>query len=88
MAYNVGTGLAVPHETIAKLWVREIDPTNKDLILTGLIKGMTDNTIDTTTNTYSHGCMLTQVDGTTNLSGTWVNVSTAASPSWKRYSDI
>lgn len=85
MAYDIGVGLAVPHEKIANLWVRETDNTNNDLILTGLIKGMTDNAIDTTANTYSHGCLLTQVDGTTNLSGTWENINTAAAPQWQRW---
>lgn len=90
MAYNIGTGLAVPHETIPNLWVREIDQTNSDLILTGVVKtdapGVAGKFLQT--NTYSHGCMLCQVDGATNFSAQWVNVGTAASPSWKRFSDI
>lgn len=88
-----GTGLAVgPHPTIANLWVREVDPVSTNtyghpLIVTGVIKGVSDNSIDTTTNTYAHGCLLTQVDGKTNLSGTWENVGTTASPAWQRWSD-
>lgn len=85
-----GTGLAAgPHPTIANLWVREIDHTTTAtypfLILTGVIKNQTDNAIDTTTLTYAHGCLLTQVDGTTNLSAQWENTGTAASPAWKRW---
>lgn len=89
-----GSGIvsASAHPTIAKLWVREVDPTSVPtygypLIITGLIKGVSDNSIDTTTNVYAHGCLLTQVDGTTNLSAQWENVGTAASPSWKRWQD-
>lgn len=94
MATFVGAGIVSgsPHPTIPNLWVREVDPTSTatygyPLILTGVIKGMTDNAIDTTTNTYRHGCVLTQVDGTTNLSAQWENVGTVASPSWQRWSD-
>jgi len=94
MATYVGAGIVSgsPHPSIAKLWVREVDPVSVatygyPLILTGVIKGMTDNAIDTTTNTYHHGCILTQVDGTTNLSAQWENIGTVASPAWQRWSD-
>ena len=94
MATFVGAGIVSgsPHPTIANLWVREVDPVSTatygyPLILTGVIKGMTDNAIDTTTNTYHHGCILTQVDGTTNLSAQWENIGTIVSPAWQRWSD-
>lgn len=87
-----GSGLvsASPHPTIANLWVREVDPTTVvtygyPLILTGIIKNVGDNAIDKTASTYSHGCLLTQVDGATNLSAQWENTGTVASPSWKRW---
>lgn len=86
-----GTGLAVgPHPTIANLWVREVDPTKTTVypppIITGVIKSVaTGSNPDTTANIYSHGCILTQVDGTTNLSAQWENTGSYASPSWKRW---
>jgi len=73
-----GTGLVAPHPTISNLWVREIDPTNNNLILTGIIKGGPDSTA----NVYSHGCLLTRVDGTTGATSVYENVGTSASPSW------
>lgn len=78
------------HPSIAGLWVREVDPTSTatyghPLIVTGVISGVSDNAIDTTANTYIHGCLLTQVDGTTNLSAQWENVGTVAAPSWQRW---
>ena len=94
MAILPGSGSGIiagsAHPSIANLWVRELDPTSTatyghPLIVTGVIKGMTDLTIDTTTNTYCHGCLLTQVDGTTNLSAQWVNIGTVASPAWQRW---
>ena len=94
MATFVGAGIisGSPHPSIPGLWVREIDPLSmntygKHLILTGVLKGVSDNAIDTTTNTYHHGCILTQVDGTTNLSAQWENVGTIASPSWQRWQE-
>ena len=89
----VGTGLAAgPHPTIANLWVREIDQTTTAtypfLILTGVIKNLTGSYPDTTTLTYAHGCVLTQVDGTTSLSAQWENTGTAASPLWRRWSTV
>ena len=95
MATFVGAGIisGSAHPSIANLWVREVDPTSTathghPLILTGVISGLSsDNAIDTTTNTYHHGCVLTQVDGTTNLSAQWENVGTIASPSWQRWQE-
>jgi hypothetical protein len=89
-----GTGLiGYPHPSIANLWVREIDPTTTAtypfLIITGVIKNVADVDIDNdfaTTLTYAHGCVLTQVDGTTNLSAQWENVGSAATPVWERWS--
>ena len=86
-----GTGIisGSAHPTKPNLWVRELDNvisgTQPPLILTGVIKGMTDNAIDTTANTYAHGCLLTQVDGVTGLSATWENIGSSASPSWQRW---
>ena len=92
---SVGTGLVAGyrHPTIANLFVREVDPTTTatyghPLIITAVISGMSDNAIDTTTNTYHHGCLLTQVDGTTNLSAQWENIGSVASPAWQRWSDL
>lgn len=92
-----GTGIlsGAPHPSIANLWVREVDPTStatygKPLIITGVIKNVADVDIDndfSTANTYRHGCLLTQVDGTTGLSAQWVNVGTVASPSWQRWEE-
>jgi len=90
------TGVGVmgyPHPTIANLWVRELGPMSstltEPLILTGVIQNVADVDIDnsfSTTNTFAHGCILTQVDGTTSLSAQWGNVGTAASPAWERWS--
>ena len=67
-----GTGLTGKHPTIANLWVREIDPTNNDLILTGLVKTDTpgSNSKFVETYTYSHGCLLVKNYG---LSGSPLN---------------
>ena len=83
----VGVGLAAPHDTIANLWVREIDsiPNVVPLpILSGIITGVPG----TQANTYSHGCVLTQVNGTTSLSAQWENVGTYALPAWQRWSTV
>lgn len=83
----VGTGLVAgaAHPTVPNLWVREVDSTltvYPPPILTGVITGQpTANA-----NIYSHGCILTQVDGTTSLSAQWENTGTYASPSWQRWS--
>lgn len=90
-----GTGLIAGslHPSIPNLWVRELDPTSTatyghPLIVTAVIKNVADVDIDNVfsdASTYVHGCLLTQVDGTTNLSAQWENTGTVASPVWQRW---
>lgn len=76
-----GTSIVSPHPTIANLWVRETDSLNSNLILSGYCNG----TPDTTASTYSHGCVLIQLDSGTNNTSQWENVGTSASPSWHAF---
>ncbi len=81
-----GSGLAAgPHPTVPNLWVREVDQTRTTVypppVISGVIKGQPTADV----NIYSHGCLLTQVDGTTSLSAQWENTGTLASPSWQRW---
>lgn len=83
--------MATPHDTIANLWVREIDQSSSTYpkpIVSGVIKNVADADIDNnfgTANVFLHGCILTQVDGTSNLSAQWENVGSLASPAWERF---
>lgn len=79
---NAGSSIVSPHPTISNLWVRETDSLNSNLILSGYCNGFPD----ITTNTYSHGCELIQLDSGTTTAAKWVNIGSAASPSWSRVS--
>jgi hypothetical protein len=75
-----GTSLTGIHPTIANLYVREIDSSNSNLIVSGDVTGVWS---DATAATYSKGCQLTQTDASAGVSGIWVNVGTPTSPVWQ-----
>jgi hypothetical protein len=78
---TVGIGLLGPHPTIANLWVREIDPTHSDLMLTGICTVNPVNNF-TQSGVFSHGCTLVWVTGTGGAQDIFVNTGTSASPVW------